>query len=257
MTFSPFPMFVVAVIVLHSMRYSGKYFENMRIAIETGYTLFSRMLSIVTFTMPFFVFTAFMDFLLSNGFKVIYNLLAMVVIFMLGQIVMILYYALRLFRNRIPLLPFIKKLLPLLIENWRIGSAIDAVPYNIRYCIRYYRVKRQDVENALPVLAQINLDGNCFCITLVSLAYMFTTMESVDAITVLLIAVIIFFLSMGAPNQPGSFLIAFAIILKFLQSANLIALAIICEMLFGGFVNTINVVGDIVCVMKLKNRPEK
>ena len=79
-------MFVVAVIVLHSMRYSGKYFENMRIAIETGYTLFSRMLSIVTFTMPFFVFTAFMDFLLSNGFKVIYNLLAMVVIFMLGQI---------------------------------------------------------------------------------------------------------------------------------------------------------------------------
>ena len=168
----------------------------------------------------------------------------MVAIFMLGQIVMILYYALRLFRNRIPLLPFIKKLLPLLIENWRIGSAIDAVPYNIRYCIRYYRVKRQDVEN-------------CFCITLVSLAYMFTTMESVDAITVLLIAVIIFFLSMGAPNQPGSFLIAFAIILKYLQSANLIALAIICEMLFGGFVNTINVVGDIVCVMKLKNRQEK
>ena len=34
-------------------------------------------------------------------------------------------------------------------------------------------------------------------------------------------------------------------------------LAIICEMLFGGFVNTINVVGDIVCVMKLKNQPEK
>ena len=56
MTFSPFPMFVVAVIVLHSMRYSGKYFENMRIAIETRYTRFSRMLSIVTFTMPFFRF---------------------------------------------------------------------------------------------------------------------------------------------------------------------------------------------------------
>lgn len=253
MTISPFPLIVVAVIVLHAMRYAGRYFDNMKNAIETGYALFSRMLSIVTFALPFFVFNAFMDLLLANGIEVIFNLAAMTAVFFMGLLVMALYYVLRLYKSRIPVLPFMKKLWPLLIENWKIGSAIDAVPFNIRYCIRYYRLKRQDVEHALPVLAQINLDGNCFCVTLISLAYMFTAMESVDVITVLLIAVLIVFLSMGAPNQPGSFLIAFAIILKYLQSVDLIALAIICEMLFGGFVNLINVTGDIVCAMKLKD----
>ena len=31
------------------MRYAGRYFDNMKNAIETGYALFSRMLSIASF----------------------------------------------------------------------------------------------------------------------------------------------------------------------------------------------------------------
>ena len=252
MTTSPFPLVLVAILVLSAMCYSGGHFDNMKSAIETGYALFSRMLSIVTYAMPFFVFIAFLDILCSNGLAAVMSLLTLMVIILLSIAVMGLYYALRLRRSRIPIRPFVQKMIPLLYENWKIGSAIDAVPFNIRYCIRHFRLNRSDVDSALPVLAQINLDGNCFCISLIALVFMFTNQESVHIMTVILIATVIFFLSLGAPNQPGSMLIAFSLIMKYIQSSRLMALAIICEMLFGTFVNLINVTGDIVSVIKLK-----
>ena len=48
-------------------------------------------------------------------------------------------------------------------------NSIFTVPYNIRYCAREFGFGRKRIENALSVLAQINLDGNCYLITLVSL----------------------------------------------------------------------------------------
>ena len=63
-----------------------------------------------------------------------------------------------------------------------------------------------------------------------------------------LIAMLVVFLSFGAPNQPGSILIGTIIIINYLNVPRLIPVAIYCEVLLGTVQNLVNVVGDIVMV---------
>lgn len=62
----------------------------------------------------------------------------------------------------------------------------------------------------------------------------------------LLLAVLVIFLSIGAPNQPGSILIGMLIIIHYLNIPNILPVAIYCEVLLGTLQNLVNVVGDIV-----------
>ena len=68
------------------------------------------------------------------------------------------------------------------------------------------------------------------------------------------IAIIILFLSLGAPNQPGSILIGIFIITFLLKADELSSVAIYAEVLFGAIQNIINVTGDIVTVAIEENK---
>ena len=68
------------------------------------------------------------------------------------------------------------------------------------------------------------------------------------------IAIIILFLSLGAPNQQGSLLIGIFIITFLLKADDLISVAIYAEVLFGAIQNIINVTGDIVTVAIEENK---
>ena len=70
-----------------------------------------------------------------------------------------------------------------------------------------------------------------------------------------MIALLVFFLSLGAPNQPGSCLIGVLIILSYMNALELIPLAIFSELVFGSLQNLINVVGDIVTAAEFE--PDK
>ena len=67
-------------------------------------------------------------------------------------------------------------------------------------------------------------------------------------VQVQVIAVLIFFLSFGAPNQPGSILIGTLIIITYLKAEDMASFAIYMEVFFGTFQNIINVIGDIVTI---------
>lgn len=71
---------------------------------------------------------------------------------------------------------------------------------------------------------------------------------------ILEIAIIALFLSLGAPNQPGSIVVGILIITLVLQEDELISIAIYAEVFFGAIQNIINVVGDIVTVAIEENR---
>ena len=247
-TISPFPLIIVASLVTYAFCSAGKYFDMMKVFVDSCYVLFSRMLSIVMSTLPFFSFVAAMHFLLRSGYSALLYLARLTIVGLLSIVVITLYYILRLCRQRIPVRPFIKDLIPLLSENYKINSAIDAVPFNIRYCIRVFRMDRKMLEKSLPVLAQLNLDGNCYLITLLSLILVFSSGMDVTWFEVATIVVLVIFLSLGAPNQPGSFAIGFFIIINYLQAYNLLPLAIYAEVVFGSILNLINITGDIVTV---------
>ena len=136
----------------------------------------------------------------------------------------------------------------LLVENLKINSVIDASAYNVRYCSRYFGLDRKRLESELPVLAQINLDGNCYIVTLFSLMILFSSMPTVSWINVAVIGCLILFLSLGAPNQPGSCLIGIMIVINYIGAYKMVPIAIFAEVFFGAILNLLNFIGDIVIV---------
>ena len=133
-------------------------------------------------------------------------------------------------------------------ENYKIGSVIDAVPFNIRYCVKHYGMDRKRISDKLRVLAQINLDGNCYLIMLMGMIFLFMMVTEPSWYHIIVIGIMVVFLSFGAPNQPGSILIGTLIIALFLKADMLIPTAVYLEVFFGAIQNLINVFGDLVTV---------
>lgn len=148
----------------------------------------------------------------------------------------------------VKLRPFFKHLPTLLKENYKIGSVIDAVPFNIRYCVKNYGMDRKRITDKLTILAQISLDGNCYLIMLMGMLFVFMMVSQASWFHIIVIGIMVVFLSFGAPNQPGSILIGTLIIALFLKADMLIPTAVYLEVFFGAIQNLINVLGDMVTV---------
>ncbi len=247
-TYMPFPMIIVALLITYAFCSIGKYFDVMQRVIDICYTLFSRMLKVVMFTLPFFFFLSIITSLLEDGFEDLILMARFIAAVLLSLIVIFAFYLIRLLIGGVRIIPFIKHLMPLIWENIKINSAIDAVPFNIRYCAKEYKYDLKRLSEKLPILAQTNLDGNCFLITLVSMLFIFLLGIEISWLHIIAIAILVLFLSLGAPNQPGSMLIGILIITFFLQADDLIVVAIYAEVFFGTLQNIINVIGDIVTV---------
>lgn len=245
---SPIPLIAVAFLCTYALCSAGKYFDVLRQAMMACYTLFSRMLRAVIATLPIFSFLAVLDSLLESGISSAFEILIYFVAIYLGIMLLLGTYAIRLGINGINPVAFLKQITPLLHENARIDSAIDAASYNIRYCSKHLKINRPLLERNVPVLAETNLDGNCFILTFFTLIFVFMTGTELSWVNLLGLGGLILFLSLGAPNQPGSILIGTLIITMYLNSFEVVCMAIIAEALFGSAQNLINVVGDIVMV---------
>lgn len=247
-TLFPVPLIMLALLTTYAFCHAGKYFDGIRRVVDACYTLFGRMLSVIIYTIPFFFFLAMLDIMLDGGVIQVLEIILLMTVAFLSISLIAVFYVLRLKLSGAEVMPLVRKMGPLLKENLAINSAIDAVPFNIRYCTVNYGMDRKRLEQKLPMLAQLNLDGNCFIITLVTMIFILVTGLSVSWFDILVIIVLVVFLSMGAPNQPGSMLIGMLIIINYLEAFDMIAAAIYCEVFFGSVINLINVEGDIVSV---------
>lgn len=245
-TISPFPLIIEASLATYAFCSVGKYFDRMKKAIDACYTLFSKMLNVVMFTLPVFCFIAFMDILLGAGFRSLLSIIILIALIIASLVSVALFYLIRLKVGGVPIRDFVKKLMPLIRENIKINSAIDAAPFNVRYCARSYGWNRHRMEETMPVLAQINLDGNCYLIMMVAMILIAISRAEVSILNIVVIGALVLFLSLGAPNQPGSILIGVLIITQYLHAYDLLPITICMEVFLGMFQNIINVVGDVV-----------
>lgn len=245
-TVSPFPLILLAVLVTYAFCSVGKYFDKLMDAIDVCYALFSRMLSIVMALLPVFTFFAILDLLLVNGTRVMLYGAGFILLGIVSLIVPAVYYMIRLATRGISIPGFARRLGPLLKENFKIASAIDAVPYNIRYCVKNYGLDRKRLETTMPVLAQVNLDGNCYLLTLIALVFITFSGTGFPVEDMFLIGMLVLVLSLGAPNQPGSCIIGMLIILHYVHAMTFVPVAIFVEVFFGTILNLMNVTGDIV-----------
>ena len=247
-TIMPFPIIILALLLTYALCSVGEYFGAVHKFINVSLEGFSKMLSVVMFTLPFFCFFAALSMLMIDGLENLMIVLEVLLIVALGMIVISAFYLVRLLIGKVKIRTFVKHLPTLLWENFKISSVIDAVPFNIRYCSRKYGYDRKRLSEKLPILAQTNLDGNCFLIMLISMSVIFLLGKEISWLQILGIAFLILFLSVGAPNQPGSIMIGILIITLYLKADELILIAIFAEVFFGWLQNIINVLGDIVTV---------
>ena len=247
-TLSPFPLIFLTVIVVYAFCTVGKYFDKLKTAVDVCFTLFSKMLNVVMAAFPFFCVMALLCPLLEGGFDNLLNLVYIVALCTVSMVLMVAFYLIRLIAGGVKLGPFGKHLPAFLKESFNIGSVIDAVPYMIRFCVKNYGMERKRITDKFTILAQLNLDGNCYIIMLMGMMFVFMMVDQVSWYHVISIGIIVLFLSLGAPNQPGSVLIGTLIIALFLKADALIPIALCLEVFFGWAQNLINAAGDIVTV---------
>lgn len=247
-TFMPFPIIIIALLITFAFCSVGKYFDIMKTGIDAFYTLFAKMLNIVIFALPFFFFLTVLSSLFAGGFHELLIIFELVIAGTVSLIAVAVFYLIRLLVGGVKIRPFLKHLRPLIRENFKIASAIEATPFNIRYCVRNYGMDRKRITEKLPILAQINLDGNSFLIMAGSMGLVMLFGGGASWFHILVIAILVVFLSFGAPNQPGSILIGMMIISLYLHADTLASFAIYAEVFFGSAQNIINVTGDIVTI---------
>ena len=244
---SPIPLIALGLLITYALCSVGKYFDIMKTGVDAFYALFSRMLYAVIAALPIFCFVALLDVLLDGGFAWFGDVVGYIAILALSPMVLLVSYAIRLRAHGIKVIPFAKKLFPLLRENFKIGSAITAAPFNIRYCVEHFGMDRTHLSRIMPVLAEVNLDGNCFLLMLIALMLAFFTGVEMPLAAIIIVGLLVLFLSLGAPNQPGSILIGSLIIATYLStSTSVLPMVIYAEAFLGSLLNLINVTGDIV-----------
>ena len=249
-TISPIPLVLLSAIVTYALCHASVYFEKLKTAIDACYELFSWMLRAVMIALPFFCFVAFLDGLLDIGIASLLYIARALFAITVGVAALLGSYALRIRAKGVNVRSFVKRLLPLLRENIAINSAIDAVPYNIRYCSRYFGMDRKSISNKMPILAQMSLDGNCFLLMAIAMLCIFMIGANVHWTSILAIAILVLFLELGAPNQPGGILVGTLIIITYLSLPDMLRMAIYLEVLLGSAQNLINVISNIVTIVE-------
>ena len=150
-TISPFPLIILTLMMTYALFSAGKHFALINQLINAFYVVFSKLLSMIMFTLPFFLFTAFLDVLLQRGFISLAFLLEVLVAVACSLLLLWLYYAVRLIHVGIKPFHFMKELMPLLKANYLINSCIDAVPYNIRWCVQNLNLRRKNLQESMQM----------------------------------------------------------------------------------------------------------
>ena len=247
---SPIPLVLLAGLVTYALCHASSYFDVLKKAINACYELFSWMLRAVMVALPFFCFLAFLDALLDIGFRSLLHIVMMIVAFIVGVIILLASYAIRLRLKGVKVRTFMKELMPLLRENVAINSSIDAVPYNIRFCAKHFGMRWERLTRNMPILAQLSLDGNCYLLMLIAMICVFISGDSIPWVNIIAIAALVLFLEFGAPNQPGGILIGTLIIMTYLNLPGMLRMAIYLEVLLGTLQNIINVISNIVMMVE-------
>ncbi len=219
--------------------------------------LFCRMLSILAVLFPVMTFIATLEIILAVDycFVSLGMMLLAIVTVAVGSILMCLLYAVALLGNGLSPISFIRNIGSSVHEISRIGSSIDAVPYAIRSCHRYLGIPLDFLDFTIPLGANINMDGNCISLMVVSVMLLGYAGVKLSPGETILLFVVVVLLSIGAPNQPGSATICFAVLFPFLGlSYENISVIIIMDSLAGMGIAAFNVVGDMVTAVIVAKR---
>ena len=163
---------------------------------------------------------------------------------------LVLYGLILVFVARLNPLPVLKKYFPAMKSIFLKGSSIAAIPINMRISRRQLGVPKSICAFSIPLGATINMDGNCMCLTIISLFFVRVCGVSFGTNEIVVLLLLVLILSLGAPIAPGSLILCLVTLLTQMgidisAISLVIGMSFILEMLLG----MVNSVGNVVVAL--------
>ena len=244
-------LLVVAIVIGAALTMSGKRVRHLKVLLEELDILCGKVSSLIMYSVPVAVYCSTANMLLSARGDLLLSVGGLIVTLLAGMLsLLVMYCLILLFVVRLNPLHFLRKYIPVMKNVFLKGSSVAAIPLNMRISKRQMGVPQNICSFSIPLGATINMDGNCMCLTVISLffARIYGVTLGTNELLVLLLLVLI--LSLGAPIAPGTLILCLVTLsaqmgIDISASSMIIGINFILEMLLG----VVNSIGDIVVAL--------
>ena len=244
-------LMVVAMTIGTALTMSGKRVRHLKVLLEEMDVLCGKVSSMVMYVIPVVVYCSTANALLNSRAEVLSAIVELIPTLIAGGAALIVLYCLILvFAARLNPLPFLKKYVPAMKSVFLKGSSIAAIPMNMRISRRQLGVPKSICAFSIPLGATINMDGNCICLTIISLFFARICDVAFGTNEIVLLLLLVLILSLGAPIAPGSLILCLVTLLTQMGIdisviSLVIGISFILEMLLG----MVNSVGNVVVAL--------
>ena len=249
-------LMVVAIAIGTALTMSGKRTRHLKLLLEEMDVLCGKVSSLVMRTVPVVVYCSTTNALMSADLGVLSSTVELIPALAAGMAALLVLYCLILVVVvRLNPLPFLRKYVPAMKSIFLKGSSVAAIPMNMRISRRQLGVPKSICSFSIPLGATLNMDGNCVCLTIISLffARICGVAFSTNEIVVLLMLVVI--LSLGAPIAPGTLILCLVSLLTQMGiDIGVISLVIGINFILEMLLAMVNSVGDVVVALLVARR---
>ena len=244
-------LMVVAMTIGAALTMSGKRVGHLKVLLDELDVLCGKVSSLVMHTVPVVVYCSTANAVLSSRVEVLSATAELIPALIAGMAaLLVLYCLILLFGARLNPLPFLRKYAPAMKNVFLKGSSVAAIPINMRISRRQLGVPRSICEFSIPLGATINMDGNCMCLTIISLFFVRICDVTFGTNEIVVLLLLVLILSLGAPIAPGTLILCMVTLLAQMGiDIGVISLVIginfILEMLLG----LVNSVGNVVVAL--------
>ena len=249
-------LMVVAITIGAALTMSGKRVRNMKILLEEMDVLCGKVSSLVMHTVPVVVFCSTANAVFSSHADLLLAVAELLPVLLAGVAALLVLYCLILIvAAQLNPIPFLKKYVPAMKSVFLKGSSVAAIPINMRIGRRQLGIPRSICAFSIPLGATINMDGNCMCLTILSLFFVRISDVTFGTNEMVVLLLLVLILSLGAPIAPGTLILCLVTLLTQMGiDVGVISLVIginfILEMLLG----MVNSVGNVVVALLVARR---
>ena len=244
-------LMVVAITIGAALTMSGKRVRNMKTLLEEMDVLCGKVSSLVMHTVPVVVFCSTANAVFSSHADLLLAVAELLPVLLAGVAALLVLYCLILIvAAQLNPIPFLKKYVPAMKSVFLKGSSVAAIPINMRIGRRQLGIPRSICAFSIPLGATINMDGNCMCLTILSLFFVRISDVTFGTNEMVVLLLLVLILSLGAPIAPGTLILCLVTLLTQMGiDVGVISLVIginfILEMLLG----MVNSVGNVVVAL--------
>ena len=244
-------LMVVAMTIGAALTMSGKRVRHLKVLLEELDVLCGKVSSLVMHMVPVVVYCSTVNALLSSRAEVLFAIVELIPALITGLAALLVLYCLILIVvAQLNPLPFLKKYVPAMKSVLLKGSSVAAIPINMRISRRRLGVPLSICSFSIPLGATINMDGNCVCLTIISLFFARICGVALGTNEMIVLLLLVLILSLGAPIAPGSLILCLVTLLTqtgidISAISLIIGINFILEMLLG----LVNSVGNVVVAL--------